>query len=97
MATATGTYRKGKIFLNGPVDWPEGTAVEIATAPTTRVGLTEEEWPTTPEGIAELLERIAHLEPLEFTPEEEAEMQIWRSKLKQYGINKMRQRWQNDK
>lgn len=95
MTAASGTYRKGKVILNEPVDWPEGTEVEVIAAGE-KIGLTEAEWPTTPEGIAQLLQRIAELEPLEITPEEEAEFQAWRRKVNEYGINKMRRRWQND-
>ena len=79
MSAVTGTYRKGKVLLDSPVDWQEGTRVEV-NAPVHKVGMTEAEWPTTPEGIAELLARIDAFEPLEMTPEEQAE---WHAALEE--------------
>ena len=38
----------------------------------------EEDWPTTPEGIAALLKRWDELEPLEMTQEEEAQWEAIR-------------------
>lgn len=95
MAAATGTYRKGKIILDEPVDWPEGTEVEVIPG-RQKIGLTEAEWPTTAEGIAALRKAIAEIEPLEITPEEEAEFQAWREEVKQYTLKKMREQWQDD-
>jgi hypothetical protein len=43
------------------------------------LGMREEDWPTTPEGIAALLRRWHAHEPLEMTPEEEA---AWRADLR---------------
>jgi hypothetical protein len=37
-------------------------------------GLTEAEWPQTKEGISALLANLDAIEPLEFSPEEEAEI-----------------------
>ena len=95
MSGITGTYRKGKVVLDSPVDWPEGTRVEVSS-PGVKIGLTEAEWPTTPEGIAELQQRMAALEPLEITPEEEADWLEWRAKTKQYTIERIRQRWREE-
>ncbi len=43
----------GRIALNVPDDWPEGTEVVIEPL-TESIGLSEEDWPTTPEEIARL-------------------------------------------
>jgi len=55
-------------------------------------GITEEQWPTTPEAIAEWLRWFDAIEPLEMTPEEEAEWQTFRQKIKEYTIAKMEKR-----
>jgi len=72
MNTITGTYRKGGIDLDGPVTWPEGARVEVSV-PEEKIGLTEAEWSTTKEGLAALIKRASEFEPIEMTPEEEAE------------------------
>ena len=65
MNTFQGTVTNGQIILDNPVKLSEGTRVEVlpieARQPT--VGMREEEWPTTPEGIAALLARMDSLEP----------------------------------
>jgi hypothetical protein len=49
----------------------------------------EEDWPTTPEGLAELLRHWDAHEPLEMTPDEEADLAAWRQKVKAYTIATM--------
>jgi hypothetical protein len=81
------TYRNGQIVLDEPVDWPEGKRlrVEPVTEEET-VGIREEDWPTDPEGIARHLALMDRIEPLEMTPEEEAEWQAARKAQKEYEI-----------
>jgi len=60
-----GTVRHGQIVLDDPADLPEGTRVAVLpleVAPPIR-GMREEDWPTTPEGIAALLTRMDQVEP----------------------------------
>lgn len=59
--------------------------------------MTEAEWPTTPEGIAELIKRVEALEPVELTPDEEAEWMAARAAVKQYTIEKTKQQWDEEK
>jgi hypothetical protein len=74
MQTLTGTMRNGHIVLDAPGKLPEGTRVEVRPleqAPLTR-GMREEEWPTTPEGIAALVARMDEVEPGWLSPEDDA-------------------------
>jgi hypothetical protein len=48
--------------------------------------------PETPEHIEDWLRWYRSLEPLEFTPEEEADLATWRQKRRAYGIAKSQQR-----
>ena len=53
-----------------PVDWPEGTAVEVIPLQQ-QIGMTEDDWPTTAAGIQCLLNRMEEAEfgdeePIEF-------------------------------
>jgi hypothetical protein len=57
MATVTGTYQDGRVILDNPVDWPNGRRVTISSDEI-RIGIIEEEWPRTPEGIEELVRRM---------------------------------------
>jgi hypothetical protein len=91
--TVPGTFHEGRIMLEAPVDWPEGTKVEVVPVTSNRrLGLTEDEWPNTPEAIEAWLRWYDSLEPLEFTPEEEADLAAWRQKLKEYDIAKSQKR-----
>ena len=85
-----GRFVNGTIVLDGPADWPEGTTVVVEPLPAAEsVGMREEDWPTTPEGIAALLKAWDAMEPLEMTPEEEADIAAWRQKVKEYTIAHM--------
>jgi hypothetical protein len=88
MSTVPGKYHDGKVILDMPVDWADGMPVDVS--PTReKVGMTEAEWPTTPEGIEALIQRLQTFEPVELTPEEEAEWMAAREAMKQYTIKKM--------
>ncbi len=80
MNAIKGTVKNGQVVLDEPADLPEGTRVEVVPAGAARstLGMQEEDWPTTPEGIAELLARMDQIEPLLMTPAEEAE---WKAAL----------------
>jgi hypothetical protein len=71
MNAIPGVYRNGRIDFAVPPDWPEGCAVLIEPLPAeSPAGMREEDWPTTPDGLAELLRRWDAQEPLEMTPEQ---------------------------
>lgn len=90
MKAIKGTYREGQVVLAAPADWPDGTEVIVEPMPREQtLGIREEDWPDTPEAIAEWLKWYDSLEPLEFTPEEEAEIAAWRQKNKEYTIANM--------
>lgn len=66
-----GTYREGRVDLDGAVDWPDGSRVSVIPA-LRAVGLREAEWADTPENRAVLLARLDAIEPLVVTPHDEA-------------------------
>ncbi len=79
------TWRDGKIIPLGPIDWPEGTELMIEPLAETRtLGIREEDWPTTPEAIEQWVKWYDSLEPLIFTPEEEAAWEADRQARKEY-------------
>jgi hypothetical protein len=87
------TWKNGRIVPDGPVDWPEGCRlmIEPETLEAGFVGLREEDWSTSPEAITDWLAWYDSLDPLEFTPEERADLAEWRQKVKEYTIANMHQ------
>jgi hypothetical protein len=89
MDTVHGTYQGGRVELDAAVDWPEG--VRVAITPTVGdYGFPESNWPTTPEGIRQFLASLDEIEPLELTPEDEAEVAAAREEVRQAGIAAVR-------
>ena len=91
MNTITGTWKAGRILLDDVADWPEGARVEVSLVESEAepLGMREADWPTDPQGIAELLAHMDDCEPVVMTPEEEADIEAWRQKIKEYTIAKM--------
>jgi hypothetical protein len=81
MNALQGTIKNGQIVLDGPAELPEGTRVEVLPVDVTRptLGMREEDWPTTSEGVAALLARIDQVEPGWLSPEDDA---AWRESLR---------------
>lgn len=80
MNALQGTIKNGHIILDVPAALPEGTRVEVLPMNESRLslGMREEDWPTTPEEIAALLERMEQVEPGWLSPEDDA---AWRAAL----------------
>ncbi len=76
-----GTIKNGQIVLDAPAALPEGTRVEVLAiqGPRLTVGMREEDWPTTQEGIAALLARMEQVEPGWLSPEDDA---AWRGTVR---------------
>ena len=81
MNALQGTIKNGHIILDVPAALPEGTRVEVVpineSKPT--LGMREEDWPTAPEAIAALLERMEQVEPGWLSPEDD---NAWRAALR---------------
>ena len=79
-----GTVQNGHVVLDNPADLPEGSRVlvEPITEEET-LGVREEDWQDTPEAITAWLRWYDSLEPIERTPQEEAEWQAARAAQKE--------------
>ena len=77
----TATWKNGPIILDAsPPPWPDGCRLTVELAQRREdIGMREEDWPTDKEGIARLLAEMDKIEPLEISPEEEAEFWAWRA------------------
>ena len=75
MNAVGGIYRDGKVVLDKPVDWAEGTRVYVQVTPMDF--LIEGVWPDdgSPDGQAEMERRSAAFEALEVTEEDAADFQ----------------------
>ena len=80
MNALRGTIKNGQIILDVPDALPEGTRVEVLpiNEARPRLGMREEDWPTTAEGIDALLERMEQVESVWLSPEDDA---AWRAAL----------------
>ncbi len=81
MTALQGTIKNGQIILDAPAALPEGTRVEVRPIEGAwpMLGMREEDWPTTDEGIAALLARMEQVEPGWLSPEDDA---AWRRALR---------------
>ncbi len=76
MQNATATFRNGRLELNEPVDWPEGTRVEIRLLDAVRCLRAEVRVPISqwPAGFFERLREQWGDEPFERSPQGEFEV-----------------------
>lgn len=82
MSAIRGKYVDGAVILDAPANWPEGMEVRVSPAEEyVGIGMREEDWPTTTEGIAAWIESIDKLEPF-LTLEEDEEWQKARAEQK---------------
>jgi hypothetical protein len=90
MDAIRGTWKNGQVVLDGPVDWPDGRRLLVEAEPSQEtIGIPDEDWSNTPEGIEAWLRWYESLEPLVFTPQEEADLAAWRQKVKEHTITHM--------
>jgi len=86
MHAIRGTVKDGRLDLAVPHEWPDGT--EVLVQPVERgergdcFGIREDDWPDTPEAVAEWLQWYDSLEPLIFTDEERAAWETARREQK---------------
>lgn len=81
MSAIKTTVKNRQVIVEVPEDWPEGCEVIVEPVPAeATIGMREEDWPTTPEGIAELLAHMDQVEPGWLSPEDEA---AWRAALRE--------------
>ncbi len=92
MAVITGTIQGGQIIPDAPLDLPEGTRVEITPrpAPGSKIGLDPSEWRDDEAARADWAAWIKSFEPVESTPEEEAELARFREQMRRFNVEAVR-------
>jgi hypothetical protein len=87
MILLKGIIENGQVVLPRPAELPDGTEVTVLTHEQgTTLGIPDDEWPTDADGIAQLLARMARVEPFDMTPAEEADMITWRQRVKDHTL-----------
>ena len=79
----------GYLVSVGPVDLPEGAELEVTARPPHPLEveqMTEDNWPTTPEGIAHLLARMDAREPFRMSDGEMAQWERIRREEKEWDL-----------
>lgn len=92
MTIIKGVVQNGRVNVASPPDWPEGCEVIIEPLPTSpeNVGLDESEWRDDPAGLADWDAWIQTIEPLEFTPEEQAKMARFDEEMRRFNLKAVR-------
>jgi hypothetical protein len=85
MTTIKTTIRNRRIDVPAPSDVPDGTEVTVIIGASDA----DDSGPLSPEEIARVLAAMKKVEPFEMTPQEDAEIEAWRQKIKEYTIAKM--------
>ena len=93
MESIPGIYHNGQVSLDGSVQWPDGSRVNVTLSTIPSLveieGLNEETWIDNPESRDWLVAEWEALEPPTMTDEEWARWQAARQAVKEYTIRKM--------
>ncbi len=88
MDAIKGKVKAGRLELDTPPEWPDGTDVLVepsATVPQ-KIGIDECQWRDDPDSLADWDAWIKTIEPLEFTPDEAAAMARFDQQMRQFNI-----------
>ena len=77
--------KNGRVEVEVPADWPEGTPVRVELGVNDQAKY-DDERPETPEEIEEWIRRFRQIEPIEMTSEEEAAWQADRKLQREFDI-----------
>jgi hypothetical protein len=82
------TVKSGRLELDAPPEWPDGTQVLIEPATTSPViGIDESQWRDDPDSLADWDAWIKTIEPLEFTSEERARIDEFDQQMRLYTVD----------
>jgi hypothetical protein len=98
MTAIRATVRSGRLELDAPPDWPEGTEVliEPMNSRSEKIGIDESEWSDGPANLADWDAWIQTIEPLEFTPEESERAAEFDKRMRLYNLDAVRRQMQEE-
>jgi|HubBroStandDraft_2_1064218.scaffolds.fasta_scaffold1525528_1 hypothetical protein len=88
MSAIRATWQNGEVVLEGKPNWSEGRQLVVVELPHEESSRPDEEWPNTPEAIADWLKWYDSLEPLVITEDEARETEAWLKKMDEHAITK---------
>ncbi len=90
--------KDGRVSLDAPPDWPEGCAVIVEPIPAAgeKIGIDESEWRDDPASLADWDAWIKTIEPLEFTPDEDAALARFNEEMRRYNIEAVRRQMEEE-
>jgi hypothetical protein len=90
------TVKSGRLELESPLHWPDGTEVRIEATmvPLDKIGIDESAWSDDAASLADWEAWIKTIEPLEFTPEESASMTEFDQRMRAYNLEAVRHQMQ---
>ncbi len=96
MNSIKATIRSGRLELQAPPDWPDGTVVliEPTSGAMEKIGIDESEWRDDPASMADWEAWIKDIEPLEMTDEEAQTFADFELRMRQYNIEAVRRQMQ---
>jgi hypothetical protein len=85
MNAILGMVKNGRIEVDAPPDWPEGSPVRVELGMNAQAKY-DDERPETHEEIEARIRRFREIEPIEMTPEEEAAWKAALAEQKEFDI-----------
>lgn len=82
-------WLNGQVVLEEPANWPEGSELVVGQPELTGVAGNGDDQANDAQSIAQWLAWYDSLEPLIFSPQEEADLSAWRTKVKEHTIANM--------
>jgi hypothetical protein len=98
MNRVMGVYQRGRVTLDTPVDWPEGHRVVVEPEHSGAMEMeNEEEHTQEPHALDEWLARFDALEPLEFTPQDEARIAKAREEVRRVTVEAVKRKMEGSR
>lgn len=84
MSAITGTVKNGLIVLDDEANLPDGSRVLVHSIESVEtIGMSEADWPDTPEAIADWIAWYDSLQPIELSPADEQAIEAFRERQKE--------------
>lgn len=92
MSMVKATVQGGRIEVMAPDELPDGTEVLVEVTPLARgkIGIRESEWRDDPEALADWDWWVQRIEPIELTPEEQAEHERFEEEFRRSNLEAVR-------
>ena len=91
MSIVRATWQDGQVHLDSPASWPEGRRLVVVEDRGSDIEfMTEEEQSDDPASIEQWIAELRALPALTMTPNDEANLDAWRKKVKEFNLSAVR-------